>query len=132
VLEVGFQSPPDPTVVPFEPRGTARPSPALVAASVSLNAAPGDRRPQWLPVFRLRRQRRRLDPYYATLRASESLLAEARGFELVVVVACGAAELPGAARRRVDAVGALHLGPGAAVEVRALASPTLLLGIRAT
>jgi hypothetical protein len=57
-------------------------------------------------------------------------VAEARDFELVVVVASGAVELTGAARR-LDAIGALCLSRGSSTELRALQSPTLLLGVRA-
>jgi quercetin dioxygenase-like cupin family protein len=125
LLEVGFQAPADPTAVPFDARQKAPANPGLLVSDLR-SAARGE----WVPVFPSRREARYLDAYHAMLGPSACVVAEARDFELVVVVASGAVELTGAARR-LDAIGALRLSRGSSTELRALQSPTLLLGVRA-
>jgi quercetin dioxygenase-like cupin family protein len=126
MLEVGFQSPADPTAVPFDARQLAPANPGLLVSDLAFAA-----RAQWVPVFPSRREAKYLDAFHAMLGPSGCVTAEARGFELVVIVASGAVELAGAARRRLDAIGALRLSPGSSIELRALQSPALLLGVRA-
>ena len=126
MLEVGFQSPADPTAVPFDAHQLAPENPGLLVSDLASAA-----RAQWVPVFPSRREAKYLDAFHAMLGPSGCVTAEARGCELVVIVASGAVELAGAAHRRLDAIGALRLSPGSSIELRALQSPTLLLGVRA-
>ncbi len=131
LLEMGFQSPPDQRAVPFDASQGVRTPRRLLTRSLPLQREPSGASATWVPVFPARSAGRHLDPHYSALHVSERLVAETRGFELVVLVAHGAVELTGAAPRRLEAVGALHLGPYASVELRALESPTLVLGIGA-
>ena len=84
---------------------------------------------EWLPVFQ-GQPSQYLHPHYCILSTSQQLRAEADGYELVVIVARGAVELPELSKR-VSAFAALQICPGEAAEFRAVESPTLLLGIRA-
>lgn len=99
--------------------------------AASLPAHPESRGPlaEWLPVFR-EHPSRYLHPHYCILDTSQQLRAEADGYELAVIIARGAIELPDLSKR-VGAIAALQLCSGEATELRAIESPTLLLGIRA-
>jgi hypothetical protein len=83
----------------------------------------------WLPVFQGLTSRY-IHPHYSVLDTSQKLRAEADGYELTVVIARGAIELPELSKH-VGAIAALQLSPGEATELRAIESPTLLLGVRA-
>jgi hypothetical protein len=132
MLEAGFQAPPDPTVVPFDPHDQAFATPRLLAQTLPPNPGPGAGPGQWIALFPSRPAARFLHPCYAILRAPGRLLvADAKEGELVVVVASGAVDLLTGARRRLHALGAFRLGPGAAVELRAVDVPALLLAVRA-
>lgn len=131
MLEVGFQSPPDPTAIPFEGRGVAPAARRLLTQSLPSAPSSGGASVEWAPVFTGREHWWYLDPHHATLASSQRILAVARAFELVVVVVRGAVELITPSSRRIGAVALLRIDPGTSVGLRALESPTLLLGIRA-
>jgi quercetin dioxygenase-like cupin family protein len=129
MLEIGFQSPPDPTAVPFATRSGADNSPrGIMTESLPVNAT-STRAPEWMPVFPRRVGWQYLDPHYCVLDAAQELRAHADGYELLVVVARGAIELREVVVR-VGAVGAVQLRSGECVVMRALEGQTLLLGIR--
>ena len=128
MLEIGFQSPPDPTAVPF-PAHSATVWPRGMLVEQIPGDAESTRAPVWHPAFPRRPDWQHLDPYYCGLSASQEVRAEADSCELVVVVVRGAVELP-ALGKHIGAVAALQLGPGEATPLRALAAATLLLAIR--
>jgi quercetin dioxygenase-like cupin family protein len=131
MLEVGFQAPPDPTAVPFDTDADVQAAPRLITQSLPPDRDPGGAPVTWIGLFPARPAGRYLDAYCATLQASERVVADARQDELVVIVARGVVEISSGVPSRLDAFGALRLDPGTIVELRALESPALLLGIRA-
>jgi quercetin dioxygenase-like cupin family protein len=131
MLEVGFQAPPDPTAVPFDTGGDVQAAQGLLTQSLPPDPESGGAPATWIGLFPSRPAGRYLDLTCATLRASERIVADAHRDELVVIVARGVVEVAGGVRCRLGALGALRLDPGTAVELRALESPALLLGVRA-
>jgi mannose-6-phosphate isomerase-like protein (cupin superfamily) len=131
MLEVGFQAPADPTAIPYDAGEKAPSRQGLLAQALPAGPVSTAARDPWVGVFPVGAERRYLDPYCAMLQASESVVAEARECELVILVAAGTIELAPPSRRRLDAVAALRLDPGGALELRAVDAPALLLGIRA-
>lgn len=131
MLELGVQAPPDPTAVACDPHAAAATTPGLLTQALS--ASPGSTGPsaEWIPLFPRRPGLRYLDPCYATLSTSGRLVAEAGEGELLVIAAQGAVNLTSAGDRRLSALGALLLNPGAAVTLHAVEGPALLIGISA-
>ncbi len=127
ILEIGFQSPPDanPSEVQSEgpwPRG-------MRAESLLAHTQSAGPRADWLPVFQALSSRY-LHPHYAILDTSGKFRAEADVYELIVIVARGAIEVPEISKH-ISSFAALQVCPGEAIELRALESPTLLVSIRA-
>jgi len=124
MLEIGFQSPPDPTAVDYDP-GEGSVACRLQAASLETDPR-HDRTAGWRAVFPQRDGWRYLDPHYASFARLQRVTAGTDECELVVVVGRGAVDHEG---RRLDAVAALHLGPGERAALVALEAATLLLAI---
>ncbi len=131
VVEIGFQSPPGPTVEPINFCAPGNCPYGIVAASVSLEPELGRKIPEWRPVFAGRSGWRYLDPQYCCLETSQQLHAVADGCELLIVVARGAVELREIAAR-VSAITVIQLSAGESEVLHALEANTLLLGIRAS
>ncbi|MGH9786928.1 MAG: cupin domain-containing protein [Terriglobia bacterium] len=129
MFEIGFQSPPGPTVSHLEVKSAASGPCGMLAESLPAHPQSPGPWAEWVPVFQ-GLESRYFQPHYSVLDTSQQLLAEADGYELVVIVARGAVGLPKLSMH-VSAFAALQVCPGEAVELRALESPTLLLGIRA-
>jgi quercetin dioxygenase-like cupin family protein len=131
VLEIGFQSPPGPTVEPINSCALGNGPYGIVAASMSLEPESSREMPEWRPVFAERPAWRYLDPQYCVLKTSQQLNAVADGCELLVVVVRGAIELPESAAS-VSAIAVVQLSAGESEVLHALEANTLLLGIRAS
>jgi quercetin dioxygenase-like cupin family protein len=131
MLEIGFQAPPDPTAVPFDP--STQPAPrGLQSEPIPLAVESDAVEPWWAPAFPRRGAFRFLDAHYCSLAAEQELPVVAAGGELVVVVARGAVRVVGAGHdRTVRPVALLRLDGPDAIDVRALETPTLLLAVRA-
>jgi hypothetical protein len=129
MFEIGFQSPPGSTLPPLEAQSADSLAGGMLAESLSVDRLSPRDPPEWVPVFE-EISSRYIRPHYSVLSAFQELRAEAVEYELVVVVVQGAIELPQPSKR-VAAFAALQICPGEATELRALESPTLLLGIRA-
>jgi len=125
VLEIGFQSPPDPTAVPYDAAADGNAPRGFLTAQL-----PGEADARWYPTFPHRTAWQHLDPYSCTLNHGQSVSAEAADCELLIVVVRGAVEVQ-ALGANVEAIAALHLGPTEITEVRARRDSTVLLGIRA-
>ena len=67
----------------------------------------------------------------AVLAESDRVAIGSPHVECAVVVASGEVELVTHVPRRLEAFGAIRLDPGAAVELQATASPTLLFAVEA-
>jgi 5-deoxy-D-glucuronate isomerase len=126
---VGFQSPADHTVVPFEPaRGRA--APALLVAPLR-PAVPSEFVPsRWSSVFPERRTWRHLDAEWVALRSGERLTVGSSGWECAIVVVSGEIALPASPPRRLPAFGLVRLAADASLELRAVASPTVLIAVK--
>jgi quercetin dioxygenase-like cupin family protein len=130
VLEIGFQSPPGPTVE-SEDSGTPGNYPhGIVATSISPRPGLSQELPEWRPAFAKRPGWRYLDPRYCFLEMSQQIHVVADGCELLVVVVRGAVEL-GELKSRVSAIAVIQLSVGESEVLHALEANTLLLGIRA-
>jgi len=129
MFEIGFQSPPDPTASLMEVQSASPWPDGMLAQSLLAHTQSAGPWADWLPVFQGLTSRY-LHPHYSVLDTSQKLRAEADGYELTVIIARGAIELPELSKH-VGAIAALQFSPGEAAELRALESPTLLLGIRA-
>ena len=128
MLEVGFQSPADPTAVPFDPHGKPPADRALITVSLS---SPGSSGPgRWTPVFPARPHWRYLDPHYVAIRSGQRLVTKTGESEVVIVVVRGAVRLEDGTGGRIDGGSALCLGADEAIELRA-ESPGLLVAVRA-
>ena len=90
VVEIGFQSPPGPTVEAID---SCSAGDGIVVASVALEHEQGQKTSEWRPVFAERPGWRHLDPQCCCLGASQQLHAVADGSELLVVVARGEVEV---------------------------------------
>jgi quercetin dioxygenase-like cupin family protein len=130
MLEIGFQSPPDPTAVPFDPRSTKASQHGMLVESITAHSSPPRASPAWRPAFRHRTSWQHLDPHSAVLDPPQRLQAVGDGYELVVVVVQGAIVI-GDRGIRLEAFAVLQLAPGEAVECCVLEPSTMLLGIRA-
>ena len=131
MLEVGFQSPANHAAVPFEDStGSDFPS-ALVTQPLPTCALPGASHDPWSPAFPERRTWRSLDAAYSVLESSQSVTVGCQDFEWAIVVASGEIELTHRPSRRLPAFSAIHLDPGSSVALRAAASPTLLVAVKA-
>jgi hypothetical protein len=132
MLEIGFQAPPDPTAVPFDPGARASPSGLQAESIATCSEADDAGEPWWTPTFPHRPECRFLDAHHTVLNASQELPVAAGGGELLVVVAQGAVALNQAGRdRRIEPVAVLRLSGAESITVRALESPTLLHAVRA-
>lgn len=126
MLELGFQSPPDHTAVPFE---------SALAKNFSSSLMTHPLRPpprgRWTPAFPERRSWRYLDACYAVLESSQGLTVGSEAGESAIVVASGEIEVSGPPRRRLPAFSAVRLAPRSPVAIQAAASPTLLIAVQA-
>lgn len=129
VLEIGFQSPPGPTVEIDSPSLDNSPF-GIVAASIPPMPTPNAQTPEWNPVFAERPGWRHLNPQFCLLESSEQLHAVANGHELFVVVARGAVELCRNATR-VRPLTVVQLNPGESQLLNAVEDDTLLINIQA-
>jgi mannose-6-phosphate isomerase-like protein (cupin superfamily) len=130
VVEIGFQSPPGPTVEPIGPGAPGTTPYGIVASSISVGPEVGERTGQWRPVFAERFGWQYLDPQCCCLEPSQQIRAFADRCELLVVVVRGAVELRDIAAR-VSALTVIQLNTGESEVLQALEPNTLLLGIRA-
>lgn len=128
VVEIGFQSPPGPTVEAIDAYACGEGSDEISVVPVSLESPLGRKMPEWGPVFTERRRWLYLDPQYCRLEMSQQLHVIASERELLIVVARGAVELCESAAR-VSAITMIQLGMGESEILRALEADTLLLGI---
>lgn len=126
MLEVGFQSPPDHTAVPFGAERNADVKPSLVVSSPPAVASRG----QWSAAFPGRSSWRYLEARYVALDPSQTLTIDSRDLEWAVVVASGEVELCGPRDRSLSAMSMIRLDPEASLTVRATAF-TLLIGVNA-
>src|SRR5262245_27544397 len=129
MLEVGFQSPADPTAVPFDLRGKSPADRALITQSLS--SPPSLRPGRWTQVFPARPHWRYLDPHYVALRSGQLLVTETAASEVAIVVMRGTLDLGTTTAERIGAGSVLCLGPGETIELRAVESPCLLVAVRA-
>jgi hypothetical protein len=71
-----------------------------------------------------------MEPHYSVLHSSQQLRATADGYELIVIIARGAIKLPELANP-ITAFSAVQITPGETIDLCAVESPTLLVGVRA-
>ena len=133
MLEIGFQAPPDPTAVPFDPATEGDWPRGLQGEPIPLRISTLEAdEPWWVPAFPRRGEFRFLDAHHCSLASAQELPVAAGGGELLVVVARGAVEISSDGRDRVvRPVAMLRLQGADALELRALETPTLLLAVRA-
>jgi hypothetical protein len=129
MLEVGFQSPPDHTAVPFEE--ALDPPSSLVTSSLQSSLPPAVSPGRWSSVFPDRLAWRHLDAEYAVLASSQSVTIDSQNFECAIVVASGEIETLSPPLRRLPAFSAIRLDPRSSLRLRAAASPSVLIAVRA-
>ena len=128
MLEVGFQSPPDHTAVPFK-EALAPPS-SLVTSSLQSSLPPAMSLGQWSSVFPGRLAWRHLDAEYAVLASSQSVTIDSQNFECAIVVASGEIEMLSPSLRRLPAFSAIRLDPRSSLRLRAAVSPSVLIAVK--
>lgn len=131
VLEIGFQSPPGPTIEHDGSSALVEGQRGIVVASISRTPQLDESGLEWKPVFTGRTGRKHLDPRFCYLEASQQLHVFAHESEMQIVVVRGAIELGGAGTR-VEAITALHLSQGESEVLNSLEDNTLLLNIQAS
>lgn len=125
MLEVGFQSPPDHTAIPFVE--ALDPPSSLVTSSLPRAVSPGE----WSSVFPDRPTWRHLDAEYAVLASSQGITIDSRNFECAIVVASGEIEVLSPSLRRLPAFSAIRLDPRSSVSLRAVAALSVLIKVKA-
>lgn len=130
ILEIGFQSPPGPTVEPVDSCVTDNCRNEILGAPISPGPGMDRDRPEWRRVFADRCNWQYLDPQYCFLDTSQHLHAVADGCELLVAVVRGGIKLSGI-DTHFSSITIIQLKPGESEVIRALETNTLLLGIRA-
>lgn len=131
MLEVGFQSPADHTAVPFEEALHPHLCSSLVTSSFAASPPPAVSCGQWSSVFPGRTAWRHLDADFTVLASSQSVTIDSGDFEWVIVVVSGEIEIPGPPLRRLPAFSAIRLDPDGSLAMRATASPTLVIAVKA-
>jgi quercetin dioxygenase-like cupin family protein len=126
MLEVGFQSPADHTALPYRASAGAD-LPSLLVKPLPA-ASPAGR---WCSAFPERRTWRYLDAEYSVLESAQTVSVCFGQFESALVLASGTIELPRQASRRLSAFSVIRLDPDESLVLRALASPTLLIAVKA-
>jgi len=126
MVEIGFQSPADPRVMPIEVGN------AFAGAECILTAALGGDPPDpeaspWRPAFPGRAVWRRLDARHAALARGHEIDVEAVGGEVMLVVLRGAVAADGGIR--LSAAAAIRLDEGEHARVRALEPGTHVLAV---
>lgn len=131
VVEIGFQSPPGPTVDSIEHSSPSSYPYGIVAASVPLGAELDQKIPEWRPVFAERPDWQYLDPQYCCLEKEQQILAVADGYELFILVVRGSVNLQDRAKS-LGAITMLQLDVGESEILHAVEANTFLLGVRAS